>query len=398
MKWNRKGHQFDYIGRHFRKRNKLFVYGAAEMGKEFLDRLEKIGLLDMVDGFIDRDVQKQAEGFEGRPVLSPDIVFQEYEEHHLIIVAMHEPVCSWILDRLQQAGYIENLDYFHWDTFWIHLNEPYLPLYALYTQDKVIISSSCCIPGDTCNLRCKHCLNFTPYIEHFETRELQEVCEDMDLFFKWIDFTFRHQISGGEPLLYPYLKELIEYIGTHYRNKIDVFEIVINGTNVPSDQLCKCMNKYGMTVYLDNYVQTISPEQNYREEIIRQLEMHQVNWVDNTVEDWFDLDIFHTDHSDMSEEELTEYFDHCSNPWHYYERGKIYACNFAKFAERAGLNQENESACFDLSCMNAGRKAELVEFLLNYNDQGYVQLCKHCAGYWDHINPKRVPVAIQMER
>ncbi|MCX4267481.1 MAG: hypothetical protein OSJ62_02280 [Lachnospiraceae bacterium] len=394
MKWNHKGHQFDNLGKHFEQRNRLYIYGAAEYGKRFLDMLCMANLADMVDGFLDKDIKKQADGFEGKKVLSPDILFKSHEEKHVIIVAMKEPHYSWTVTRLCQAGYMEKVDFFCWDIFRVNLNEIYLPLYGLYTQNKIIVSSACYIPSDACNLLCRDCLNFTPYIKKFESKPLDQACQDIDLFFQWIDFTFRYQISGGEPLLYRNLKELIEYIGVHYRQKIYVFEIVMNGTVIPSDELCQYMSQYNMTVCLDNYTKTIPESFNHRKEIIEKLEKYHVKWIDNTVEDWFALRIFDTDHSNMTEEELIEYFDHCNNPWHYYENGKLYACNFARFAERAELNKETESVYFDLQNMTQNRKKELMEFLFNYNELGYVQLCKRCAG-WADFNVNRVPVALQ---
>ncbi|MCM1183193.1 MAG: hypothetical protein NC337_07450 [Roseburia sp.] len=394
MKWTNKGHQFDCLGKRFEQRNRIYIYGAAEYGKRFLDMLSMAGLSDMVDGFIDKNVRKQAEGFEGKQVLSPEILFEKHDTSHVMIVAMWEPHCSRTVTRLLQAGYVENLDFFRWDIFRAYLNEIYFPIYALYTQDKLVVSSSCYIPTDACNLRCRDCLNFTPYIKNFEIRPLDAACRDIDLFFKWIDFTFRYQISGGEPVLYAHLRELIEYIGIHYRHRIDLFEVVMNGTIIPSDDLCQCMKQYDMTACLDNYTQSIPQAMNHREEIIDRLEKHSVKWVDNTVQDWFDLRIFDTDNSEMGEQGLTEYFDHCNNPWHYYENGKLYACNFARFAERAGLNKENNSSSFNLAKMTQNRKKELMEFLLNYNETGYVQMCKRCAG-WADFNPNRVPVARQ---
>lgn len=394
MKWNNKGHQFDEIGKCFLKRNRIYIYGASDVGQAFYKMLEKAHLSNLVDGFIDRNTEKQKNGFLGLSVKSPDILYETHEEHHIIIVAMLEPHQQQVVSRLIRAGYIENLEFFLSAKFVAKLNEIYLPVYTMYVTNKLIVSSACCIPSNVCNLKCRDCLNFTPYIKQFECRELDEVCQDVDMFFRWIDFTFRFQISGGEPLLYPDLKGLIEYIGINYRDKIDVFETVLNGTIIPSDDVCESMSKYHMTVILDNYTKEIRTDLNHRDEIIQKLEKHCVNWVDNTVDEWFDLDIFHTDNSNMNDKELTAYYDKCSNPWHFYEKGKIYACNFARFATKVGLNEELESGYFDLTGLTEAKKIELLEFLLNYNDLGYVQLCKKCAG-WAGCNPNKVPVAVQ---
>ena len=127
---------------------------------------------------------------------------------------------------------------------------------------------------------------------------------------------------------------------------------------------------------------------------VEELEKYNIQWIDNSVDEWFDLDIFNTDNTCMSDTELTEYFDTCNNPWHCYENGRMYGCNFDRFATKAGLNKETENSYFDLNKMNEGQKKEFLEFTLNYNNNGYVELCKHCAG-WAEMNKNKVPVAIQ---
>ena len=50
----------------------------------------------------------------------------------------------------------------------------------------------------------------------------------------------------------------------------------------------------------------------------------------------------------------------------------MYACNFARFAEKTGLHKEPEESSFDFTRMDESRKKELLEFNLNYNERGYV--------------------------
>ena len=51
-------------------------------------------------------------------------------------------------------------------------------------------------------------------------RPLDQVKKDIDIFFSVVDYIMLFHISGGEPFLYPYLKELVTYIGENYRDKI----------------------------------------------------------------------------------------------------------------------------------------------------------------------------------
>lgn len=300
-----------------------------------------------------------------------------------------------IMRRLQRMGYIDGVDCFEWTKFMDF--EYYIPIFWVYTQNKVCVSSSCIIPSTRCNLNCEKCLNFTPYLKEVHTRSLDALKDDIDLFFKWIDYVPRYQISGGEPLLYPDLDQLIFYINSKYRCKIKVLEIVLNGTIIPTDYLCDILKKHNVRVYLDNYTEAMPRTLELREKIITKLQEYQIEWIDNTVEEWFDLDIFNTDNTCMDEREIIEYFDMCNNPWHCYEDGKIYACNFAAFAIKAGLSEEIDSEYFDISKMDEHSRKSLVEFCLNYNEKGYVKFCERCAG-WCSINKKRVPVAVQVPK
>ena len=61
---------------------------------------------------------------------------------------------------------------------------------------------------------------------------------------------------------------------------------------------------------------------------------------------------------------------------------------------KTGLHEEGKESYYDFTQMNESKKKELLEFTLNYNELGYVRLCKRCAG-WADMNPNKVPVAIQ---
>lgn len=396
MKWTNKGHQFDSWGNNFVNKE-IMIYGAGMEGTKFLDKMRRWGLDGIIKGFVDRravDIQKH----DGLTVYTPEEVIPKKNDNYILVVAMaNSKNKKNIYDRLIRAGYIANINLFFPENFAINLNDVFLPVFALYAADRIVLSSSCVIPSTLCNLNCKHCLNFTPYIERFETRSIKALKEDIDNFFRVIDYVERYQISGGEPLLYPLLDELIVYIGENYRKQIGIFEIVLNGTIVPKDNICQLSKQYGLTMILDNYINSIPSNMNHRKEIIAQFDNFDLMWNDNTVQEWFNLDVDGTDNTEMTDCELQEYFDICNNPWHFYENGKFYACNFSRFAEKAGINSEPESSCFSIVNLKPEHRKDLLEFLLNYNKNGYVELCKHCSG-WAECNSKRVPVAEQISR
>lgn len=395
MKWNKKGHQFDELGNHFAGK-KILIYGAGKIGKLFYDYLEQIKLFDSVKGFVDHNC-KFCEEYKNLPVYDLKEVFPKNTE--VIIIVCIEDCCirQKVIDRLMRAGYVVNYDFFVPEDFELRLNDIVVPIYALYAANKLLVSSTCYIPSTVCNLNCKACLNFTPHISKHTIIPYDKACEDIDILFSSFDYTDRFQISGGEPLIYPKLSELIEYIGVKYRQKIGIYETVLNGTVVPSIEVCEKAKKYNMTFILDNYVENIPSSMNKRNEIIAQINKFGVKMEDNSVEEWFDLGVNKEKISEKSEQELQEFFDMCNNPWHCYDNGYFYTCNFARFAEKAGIADSTENNSFSIKDLQEDKKRELLEFLLNYNEKGYIDFCKRCDG-WADINPNRIPVAVQCEK
>ena len=398
MKWRKPGHEFDRLGNmfvHSGGAKPILIYGAGHIGTVLCQRLQNLGI---VDGFIDHDEEKQKTGYLGLPVYDPEQIFQgNPAEPHIIVVALYpEKTARRILLRLTCAGYLPGVDCFWFEEFGGDMSVA-LPVYGMYVLDKVILSSVGFIPCDRCNLNCRTCLNFTPYLSHFTAKPMEQNQKDIDLLFQWMDNTLHFEISGGEPLLYPQLDELIAYIGENYRQKMGVFETVTNGTVIPSHEICELMKKYDMTVHLDNYTMAIPKELDRREKVIERFNEHEIQWNDNTVSEWVDLDVMHTDHSDMTEEQMAEFFDFCNVPWHTHEYGVMYTCNYAHFAERAGLYKTTDNEKFDLRKMTKERRREFLEFTLNFTQKGYSDFCRKCAG-WGDCNTKRVPVAVQAER
>ena len=129
---------------------------------------------------------------------------------------------------------------------------------------------------------------------------------------------------------------------------------------------------------------------------VEKLEKYGIEWIDNYVPEWFSLDVEHTEHSDMTDLQLENYFDNCGSPWNCLVNERLFSCNFAHFAAKAGIIEETENDYFDLKDYSEVRKTELLEFLLKYTTKGYVDFCKKCAG-WSEANCNKVKVAEQIE-
>jgi hypothetical protein len=399
MRWKNKGHEFDSIGKVFERRNRILIYGADVIGKRVC---EAVKFLDCLDAFVDVSEEKQKSGFCGFPVYHPDYLVNQKNETHLIIIASDSNngmSRSNISRRLILAGYIFGTDFIMYEDFIV--NDLFLHVFAVYARHKVYISSSAIYPTTKCNLNCDRCLAFTSCIRKHTVKTLDEAKKEVNAFFNIVDFVPWFQISGGEPLLYQHLAELVAFIGANYRVKIgERFEIVTNGTIIPPKKLLTTMKAYNAGFCLDDYTEQVPLCAKNRSSIIDLLKAEKVNFIDNYVEKWFDLDIFSDGYADKTPEELESYNELCGSQcvWHANELGKICACTWLDFAIKAGIEEYCEDDWFDLNIDGSlESKKAFLEFILGFSRNGFVNLCRHCS-MWEGLNPKKCPVAVQLPR
>lgn len=397
MKWTNKGNEFDDYRRMFESRNGILIYGAGLRGAQVYDDLKN---LDIVDGFVDRDIEKQKNGWHhGNVVYAPSVL---REGKYFIITAIreeHQKQLDEIHQTLNAMGLVHGVDYIDYTE--IGDKGSFFQMYWLFAKNKAIVSSINFIPSTVCNLVCEKCLDFTPLLnknKRHVIKSLETMKAEIDLFFQWVDYIPRLQISGGEPLLYPDIVSLIAYIGENYRCRIgERFEIVLNGTIVPNEIQCLTLKKYDVLCVVDDYTEQVKQARKTRQQIFSVLEKYKIRYEDNKVDFWFDLEVDITDNSDKSEEEMVEYFQNCAMPFRSNHNGKIYICPFSNFAMKAGIIEDSDDDCFDLHQeITTQSKRAFVEFMLGYSELGYAHLCRRCKG-WHTINDSRIPIAVQLE-
>lgn len=387
MKWKNKGHEYDEIGQNFQIGKRLFIYGAGENGAKVYKQVE---FLDCVEGFIDNDIDKQESGYLGKPVESILDFLKRDNNDFIVIIAGSLYNSPIFIDQLLRQGYRESQNCFMWNRF----IDYYLPIYAVYSWDKVYFSSISVLPTSYCNLKCVACLSFTPYAKEKKHRKLEELEMDVDSYFNCVDFTGLFHISEGEPLVYPQLAELITYIGKNYRHKIEEFIITTNGTITPSEQLYEVIFKYGLSMIVDDYSDRVG-----KKEVIDKIRVELNNWkipyTVSKVESWIDLAYLVTENSNMGKIGLEDYYNSCSVPYTSLYDEKVSTCNYGDYAKNAGIIEVDEDDYFSLKNHNESNKKELVEFRLGYSRKGYSSFCKQCAGFIA-INKNIIPVAEQI--
>lgn len=392
MKWQNKGHELDRIGRLLANVKTVYLYGINGNAWEILYVLNHAEeWIKWKICLVDRNINLQKNGYAGMTILSPEAFYAEDKENYIVVACPEGPVGKEIYDSVIVHGISEERVFLGWDFLYTDLS-----IYFLYAKQMVFFASESILPSCVCNLNCRDCLNFTPYIKNPMIYGIDEMKEDVDCFFNAVDLIYRFQITGGEPLLYPNLKELITYIDYKYRSKIMRLETVTNGTVVPEDELCEFIADHHVFVFLDDYTMSLSGEKkNNRVIVENKFKKYNVEYSDNYVEKWFQ--IYFPDTHRTNEKELVELFNCCGNPWSSIERGRISACNYSLYAQKAGIVEDDETDFYDLKKYESAKKTELVEFRLRYNQKGYVSFCKKCSGF-ALINSNLCQPAIQVER
>lgn len=237
-------------------------------------------------------------------------------------------------------------------------------------------------------------------MKSFHHRPFDEVKRDIDRFFSVVDDIGLFHVTGGEPMLYPDIAELLRYLAEHYGDRIYSLQTVTNGTVLPPKEVLDVFRTHDITITIDDYRGALPPAQEKYQEVHDAFAAAagEDHVIQGKYDSWIDL-APDREHPAMTEAELQAHFEACRIPWSSYHDGKLYLCNYADFAATAGVGPAmtpEESIDFATYQKDRDLKA-FMEFRLGYNARGYANFCKTCAGFSD-INPYHVKPAEQVPR
>lgn len=384
MKWSNRGHEYDQVFQRIAEKKSFYLFGAGDYGRQFLQIFSSE---IQIKGYIDNDISKQGQVIHGMKCYSLEEVILNSDEGIIITMSQYARVMP--TEQLRQKGYKKNEQFFDIEEF--------ISVYHVYKNDKVYFSAISFLPSTVCNLKCKHCLNFNPFAKKFYVREWEDLIRDVDLFFSCVDHIMLFHISGGEPMLYRYTADLIEYIDRNYGDRIDTLRTVTNGTIIPADDVLEKISHCNVEIVVDDYREAVPNNTAHFDELINKLEEYHIRYYINKVDNWIDLAPERTDYSKLTEEQMEEHRSSCNQSWQELRDGKLYSCNYAAYATVAGIAGEQDlEEAYDLTKFTPEKKKELVEFRLGYTTKGYTNFCRKCRGFTPE-NTEKVKVALQQK-
>lgn len=215
-------------------------------------------------------------------------------------------------------------------------------------------------------MRCKKCAHGcynVPITKDDLT--LEQVKKSADIFFSKVNYIHEFVLIGGEPLLYKYLADAVEYIGSKYRNQMSVFSITSNGTITPSKDLLEKCKEYGALFRISNYSGTIVKLELQYEKLRKLFITNNVEFrISRKEHEWMDYG-FDYYKRECDNEQLINVFDACGTPCHEIRENKFYYCVMARsVADNLSVNVGKEDYLDFEKLSGDNWKRELLEFIM----------------------------------
>lgn len=389
MKWTNKGHELDAFAEKCLSVKRIYIW---EIGKRIDDNRAKkcIDYLRWLK--IDKDfkicfvdAEKAGEQFEGLPVLSPEELFERFDDES-IVVSTRDTVSKCSEER--GLRYFEMAFKFNGKQNFV---QHFLSVYMLYKHDRFISYSMNYNITTLCNLNCKGCLNFNHWIKDIKHETLAEFKAHMDIVFQKYESAYTFEITGGEPLLNKELPAILKWFADNYGDRVYERHVVTNGTVIPSDELLEVLRDGGYTIMMDDYRDTVALAEKQIPHIEEKFCQWGIPYSFNKAEQWWDLAVGKADFTNCSEEELIRHRDGCNTYLSQMIGGRVYSCCYENYARVAGVVDYADS----LDLLSTPNK-ELLEYRLGYTEKGYLDMCKHCYGLG--IDSICQPPAVQMPK
>ena len=135
MIWRNPGSELDQQGnaivKKFNNIGKVVIFGCGLIGKDIAPILQEY---DLLDGFIDNDIMKQKEGWNGYNVWALESYLRDYDRKY-IIVATNEINSEEICEQLVKHNLKEGIDFERVRHFMRYT----LPILSFYKFGKVTI-------------------------------------------------------------------------------------------------------------------------------------------------------------------------------------------------------------------------------------------------------------------
>lgn len=270
------------------------------------------------------------------------------------------------------------------------------------SEEKFTMKRASLLISLNCNLKCKLCTVGSPYYSGKKFPELSELESQLRALFEVVDFVEIFTISGGEPLLYRQLPELLESL-LEYSDHFEKIEIITNGTIIPTQELLAAVKKYGekfLRFIVDDYGKDLSKN------VAQIISLFDENGIPYRLNDYCSDNVRFggwVDHGPMTEivhtkSEARGLFAKCAQPQKMnfcflYVDGCLYPCSVVFRRSKLGqdVDEKDYVNIIDQS-LTADEKRKKISDIYNTD---CLESCEYCT-YAISDDAPRFPPAVQM--
>lgn len=257
--------------------------------------------------------------------------------------------------------------------------------------------------GATCNLRCKLCSEYVPYISanppYYPAEQIKKALYE---YFRIVSHVKMITITGGEPFINENTAIIAEYLA-EFKDQYDKLEIMTNGTLLPSERLLRACSNEKSLIFINHYGD-LSPKVNAIHEICEKAGVRSVirkyHGEDAHFGGWYDMKLLSGERL-TDENLLKDRFKHCNtgnNPrlglsFGLYG-GKLYACAMSGIVARLGM-MDDTAAYLDL-CDDTLSCEQKRDRILAFQGSEYLPACAICQGNDSRVEVQRFTPAEQL--
>ena len=354
----------------------IVIFGYGHTCKNSIDKVEKFCRIEYI---LDNNKELDGKRHDDKYLIK---FFDNCKDtiKSKILISTHY---KEIKQQLEKYGWIENVDFCS--------IERYLTIMDFYCNNRIYLNEIHLSVTTKCTLNCDKCNMFMPEYKHTEHFSVEKLKSDINLLFQRIDSVTTLALLGGEPLLYPNLVEILNYLVNNFSLRITNIEIITNGTLVPSNELLKVCKENRIFFRISDYSAAIK----YKDKLERLKLLLKENGIEYFVNEnltWLDFG-FPQHPINLPDEMVRQHMLDCAPAFKGMNDGKLYYCHVEWSAVKAGIYEEKDTDYFDL--MNEDRK-QIIEYLIG-EMKTPVSLCKYCAGC-SSDNKNVIPVGRQRLR
>lgn len=290
-----------------------------------------------------------------------------------IVIATETISAVEIAESLKEDGYCEDRDFTTIERFvteWYYRRFHKANLLEIHTSITT-----------RCTFNCRYCNIFIPYYKERTDYTFEQIKKNVDMLFQNIDYVFKYQLIGGEPLLHKDLPQILLYLYENYKERIGMIRIVTNGAVIPDTELVDAMKTCNCYVMLSNYTHSISYEEKY-EKVKSTLLENGIRFRELISQRWRDVGFPHNSRN-IPLDKVREHMLTCATFWHGLVDEKLYYCNCTWSAANTGLYNAEETDYLDLKTLDDSEssKLKILQFVLGDSQPDfYNSFCRVCGG------------------